>query len=307
LGFGNLATQIAALDLIDGTGELQRFERGDEAFGAAALALGSLGIITSITLDVVPHYNIREETWAVGFDEALEVVPELLDTTERVKFWWLPYTGVIQIFTYTTTDEPAEPRSALSDRLDSFVNDVVFDRVLKAGNRAPRLTQTINRIIGKAYFGQVSRVDRWDKLLTLAMPPIHLENEYGVPVEHTVDVMRDVREFVLKRDLAVSFINEVRFVDADNLWLSGSYERQSCQFGAYTTDNRDCATFMNGVESIVCPLGARPHWGKGFNVDGDYLATVYPKWTDFRSVRATYDPDDVFANAFILETLGAHP
>ncbi len=305
--FGNLATQIAALELVDGTGEVRRLARGDDEFDAAALSLGMLGVLTSITLDVVPHYNIREETFAIPFGEALERADELIHRSERVKFWWLPYTGVVQVFVYTTTPEPARPRSATADRIDELVNDHVFDAVLRAGNKVPGMVPLVNRIIGKAYFGEGARVDRWDRLLTLAMPPVHLENEYGVPIENTVDVMRDVHDFVTRDRMAVSFINEVRFVKADNLWLSGSHGRDSCQFGAYTTDNRDAPRFMAGVEDIVYPLGARPHWGKDFAADRSYLASVYPKFEEFRGVRAKYDPDNVFANAFVLRHFGDHP
>lgn len=306
IGLGNLATQIAALELIDGRGELHRLERGDDDFDAAALALGALGVLTKLTLDVVPHYNIEERTFSIPFDEALERVPELLASEERMKMWWLPYTGVVQVFCYTTTEEPAHPRNPVFDRLDTFINDNVFDGLLRTGNRFPKLVSTINRAIGSSYFKDGRHVGRWDKMLTLAMPPVHLENEYGVPVSATVDVMSDVRDFVLRDRLAVSFINEVRFVRQDSLWLSGSYGRDSCQFGAYTTANRDVTTFMKGVEAIVSPFGARPHWGKDFTMRREYLAKVYPKWEDFREARRRYDPDDVFANAFVIETFGPH-
>src|SRR5690606_8808591 len=58
LQFGSLSTQVTGLRLITGTGELIdcSMESSPEVFQAARLSLGGLGIITQVTLKVLPAY-----------------------------------------------------------------------------------------------------------------------------------------------------------------------------------------------------------------------------------------------------------
>src|SRR5712664_482707 len=59
---GNLATAVSALEIVTAAGEvvkLSRLEDGD-AFLGAVVGLGSLGVITKITLDTQPAYLMRQ-------------------------------------------------------------------------------------------------------------------------------------------------------------------------------------------------------------------------------------------------------
>src|SRR4029078_8069573 len=52
---GNLATAVHARDIVQANGQIVSFSRedGDGAIAGAAVALGGLGVVTKITLDVV--------------------------------------------------------------------------------------------------------------------------------------------------------------------------------------------------------------------------------------------------------------
>ena len=56
---GNLATAVAALELVTSEGEVVTLRRGDADFDGAVVALGALGAVTRITLDVEPEYRGR--------------------------------------------------------------------------------------------------------------------------------------------------------------------------------------------------------------------------------------------------------
>ena len=51
------------------------------------------------------------------------------------------------------------------------------------------------------------------------------------------------------------------------------------------------------------PLGARPHWGKVFEMDAGALADAFPRLPDFAALRDRVDPDRVFGNAFLDRVL----
>jgi FAD/FMN-containing dehydrogenase len=53
---------------------------------------------------------------------------------------------------------------------------------------------------------------------------------------------------------------------------------------------------MEKAENILRSLGGRPHWGKPFDTTKVDLASVYPKWQEFKALRQTMDPNGVFEN-----------
>ncbi len=47
----------------------------------------------------------------------------------------------------------------------------------------------------------------------------------------------------------------------------------------------------------------RPHWGKMHTLDAAALAGLYPRWDDFRRVRAALDPRGIFLNDYLRRLL----
>jgi xylitol oxidase len=76
---GNLATAVAAIDLVRADGQQVTLRRGDRGFTGAVVGLGALGVITSLTLDVVPAFEIRQYVYDDLAPAALEEhLPEIL-------------------------------------------------------------------------------------------------------------------------------------------------------------------------------------------------------------------------------------
>jgi xylitol oxidase len=66
---GNLATAVAALEIVCATGDVTTIRRGDPGFDGMVVALGALGIVTRVTLDIEPAFRMRQDafeglTWA---------------------------------------------------------------------------------------------------------------------------------------------------------------------------------------------------------------------------------------------------
>jgi len=64
-GTGNLATQVAVLEFVNGRGEvvtLSEDRNGDE-FRGAVVGLGAIGLVTKATLRVVPAFDVRQWVW----------------------------------------------------------------------------------------------------------------------------------------------------------------------------------------------------------------------------------------------------
>jgi xylitol oxidase len=60
---GNLATAVSALELVTSDGEVRTLTRGDADFNGAVVHLGALGVVTRITLDAEPAYDVRQRVF----------------------------------------------------------------------------------------------------------------------------------------------------------------------------------------------------------------------------------------------------
>jgi alditol oxidase len=62
---GNLATAVAAIELITASGDLVVLSRDQsgEAFQGAVVGLGGLGVVTKMTLDIMPTFAMQQEVY----------------------------------------------------------------------------------------------------------------------------------------------------------------------------------------------------------------------------------------------------
>lgn len=319
--FGNLATLVVGLRLACADGTIVDIDADHELFSAARISLGSLGIITRVTLQLEPAFRLIERVIPLRFDNALDQLDELLETNEHCKLWWIPHTDWIRVATLNRTDEPrTEPplRVAqaealarffgrdvdLTESTDKFLNDKLYPALLALTRRTPRLTPRVNQLLRRALAVPSRRVDRSDKLFNLAMPPVHREMEYGLPRDCTRAALVEVRELIARHRLYVNFILEVRFTAADDIMISGAYGRQSCQLGAYVGECPSRATYLAEVERLCLGMDGRPHWGKEFAADATTLRRVNPRLDEFDQLRRKLDPDGRFENDFTRRVFG---
>jgi L-gulono-1,4-lactone dehydrogenase len=70
---GNLSSQVEAIELVDGTGTVHELTADDgDRFLAARVGLGALGVVTEVTLRVLPAYTLRGEDRVEPLDAVLD-------------------------------------------------------------------------------------------------------------------------------------------------------------------------------------------------------------------------------------------
>lgn len=99
-------------------------------------------------------------------------------------------------------------------------------------------------------------------------------------------------------------VSEIRTI-ADDLWLSGSYGRDSV--GIHFTWHNDSAILgvLPLLDAALYPLGARPHWGKLFTMAPTQIAKTYPQFTAFTEMVRHWDPTGKFTNSVFESIFGA--
>lgn len=305
VGLGNLASLVRGMRLVTGTGEVLDLDAHDPRLDGLRVALGAGGVITELTLDVVPAFRLREVATPMPIDDAVADLDAIARSAPFVKVWWLPHTGTAIVFRAEPTREPST-FSRTGRWLDErVVNQVAFRGILGLGGRFAGLVPTLNRLVGQAYFQERVRVGRSHEVFHLAMPPVHREMEYAVPMARAAEALGAQVELVRREGLRVNFIAEARFVAADDGWISPAHGQAVCQLGAYIGHGHDVARYYAGFEAAMLALGGRPHWGKEWFADPAVVRSRYPRMGDWAALVAELDPDRVFRGPYVERLLSA--
>jgi FAD-linked oxidoreductase len=297
VGLGVLSTQIIGMKLVTGTGDVLSIGPSDaERLAAARVGLGALGIVTEVTLQCVPVYDLRFKATFAKFDDVVPTIDALVRDNTRVRLWWLvPSIGPRDIVLVTTMNPPTTQEAA-TERTGGRLREA-----LPMDAEALAATASALAAVPTESLAPLTFVDRYDKVLTL--PPLkilHRECEYAIPVANAGEALRAVRRAIAEGDLTMKLPIEVRFVAKDDILLSPARGRDVCYIGVSTEDNATEA--FERVEPIMRRLGGRPHWGKCFSLTRKDLEAMYPdSYEKFRTIRRELDPRGVFANELMQQ------
>jgi L-gulonolactone oxidase len=130
--------------------------------------------------------------------------------------------------------------------------------------------------------------------------------EYAVPRAALPHVLAEIQQWLARSGEQVSFPLEIRFAAADDVWLSTAYQRETAYVAVHQYLRTPYHAYFAAVEAIMATVDGRPHWGKLHNLDSGRLTELYPRFEDFRAVRAGVDPRGVFANTYTDRLFGLH-
>jgi xylitol oxidase len=84
---GSLATAVRGLQMVVPGGELVTLDRDRDrdTFDGAVVALGALGVVTRLTLDVVPTFDVRQHVYDdLPYDELIDGFDEVVSAAYSV-------------------------------------------------------------------------------------------------------------------------------------------------------------------------------------------------------------------------------
>lgn len=303
--FGNLASDIVGMRLIDGTGRVHELDGSHEPelFAAARASVGALGIVSTLTLRVSPAFNLHAVREQRSIDEVLERFDELTAANDHFEFLWVPGTRQATTGRNRRNHDRPNARSKgerwLHDRLGGDHASGIADRVVR---RRPWWGPAVSRRLPSA--GRVEFNDRSYRVFASRRRVRFVEMEYAVPIEATVEAFGRVRALVERLDYPVSLPIGVRTSAADDITLSTASGRSTGWVSVQVHRGVPYEEYFRGVESVMADLDGRPHWGKlHFRTAAD-LAPLYPGWDVFQELRARLDPRGTFQNPALTRVLG---
>src|SRR4051812_13933450 len=285
--FRNLSAQVEALELVLADGSvLEVSERTDpEAYRAARVGLGALGVIYSVTLRAVPAFALHRVDAPHPIDQILASLDELAARNDHFEFFVFPYTDTALTIERNRTDAPPRPR----DRVSAYVNEIVLENyAMDVLSRVGRLLpSTIPRLVGFAarQFSRTEKTDRSYRVFASERRVRFTEMEYAIPRQHGPEAVRRVLSLVRERELPVGFPIEFRLVAADDALLSPAHERETAYVAVHQYQGAAWEPYFREVEGIMSEYEGRPHWGKRHFQTVETLERLYPRFGDFRAVR----------------------
>lgn len=286
-GNGVLATAVSGVELVGADGELRTVRRGEDEFPGSVVALGALGIVTALTLDLRPAFGVRQ--W-VYEGLALEDADEALAAGYSVSLFtqWAG-AGFEQVW---LKQRDTDPEPAV--------------RWLGA-TRAPAPMHMVPGVDPQHCTPQLGEPGPWHERLPhfrLAFTPSsgdELQSEYFVPRAALADALRAV-DGVRDRVAPVLQVSEIRTIAADDLWLSPAEGRDTAALHfTWVPDTAAVLPAVAALESALAEFGTRPHWGKVFGTAPATVASLWPRLADFAALTMKHDPTGKFRNA-MLET-----
>ncbi|MFC5790559.1 FAD-binding protein [Agromyces tardus] len=309
LAFGGLATQIAGVTLVTGTGELLTVddEHRPELLPAVRLGLGALGVLTSVTLRLVPRFALHAVEHQEPLEQVLAEWQERVGAADHFEFYWFPHTGTALTKTNTRlpADTPLHPLGRVSRWIDDeLLANGAYRAICAIGSvvpaTVPRFARLVERLTGRRDFTDAST-----RVFTTNRTVRFREMEIAIPLASVPEAFAEVRELIERRRWRISFPIEVRAAASDDNWLSTAYGRETGYIAVHRYVREDPAEYFAAVEEILMAHGGRPHWGKMHTQTAETLRPSYPRFDDFLRVRDELDPERRFANPYLERVLGA--
>jgi xylitol oxidase len=299
---GNLATAVSALDIMRADGQIVRLVRGDADFDGAVVALGALGVVVRIRLDLEPEYHVDQRVFVrLAWDEFVAHFDEITRAGDSVSCFTTWGSDVEQVWIKRRLPHDADAASAAADgaAVDSTAVDL-YDARPAAVDLHP-----IAGVSGEHCTPQLGVAGLWSDRLPhfkMGFTPSsgdELQSELLLPRTAAVDAIEIVRAFgaAMAPHLLVS---EIRTVAADSLWMSPQYERDTVAIHfTWRPHHAAVIDLVARLESALASFDARPHWGKLFTCDVTSIASCYPRHRDFVELVQGFDPRRVFRNDWL--------
>jgi xylitol oxidase len=292
LNNGNLSTSVSSLEFVNASGDLVSLSREKDPgqFEAAVVGLGAFGVVTSITLDLIPSFEVRQVIYR---NLPMSILKDHFADIQAHGY-------SVSLFTNWSNQNINEVwiKSLVDDRNE--MESELFGAPAATENLHPVEEQSAENVTQ-----QLGVPGPWyDRLPHFKMgfqPSVgkELQSEYFVPVAYAYEAMMAIAQ-VHEQITPHLFVSEIRTIQADNLWMSTCYKQQSVAF--HFTWKQDLAVIMDLlplIEQQLAPFQPRPHWGKLFTMPATVLESRYPKLEDFRRFIRKHDPEGKFGNGFL--------
>lgn len=291
---GNLATAVSGLEFVTADGQIVTLTRARDGakFKGAVVNLGATGIVTKVTLDVLPTFQVAQMVYQnLSMNHLEHHLEEIFASGYSVSFftdWQQHQVAQVWIKRKVESGRPLD-----------------FPAELFGAQRATRKLHPLEDHPADTCTDQLGVPGPWfDRLphFRIGATPssgAELQSEYLIPREHGYAAILAVEQ--LRDHISPHlFITELRSVAPDDLWMSTAYQRPS--MGMHFTwkpEWPEVKKVLPMIEAKLAPFQPRPHWGKLFTMEPSPIQSAYGQLSQYQELVAGYDAKGKFRNQFV--------
>ncbi|WP_225095690.1 FAD-binding protein [Streptomyces sp. CoH27] len=286
---GPLAAAVREVELIAADGSTVTIGRDDPRFGGAVTSLGALGVVTALTLDLEPAYEVEQHVFTELPLEGLDfaAVAAAGYSVSLFTDWRRP--GFRQVWVKRRTDQPAvrfpwaAPATEPMHPVPGMPATYCTEQLGVPGPWHERLPHF------RAEFTPSNGEE--------------IQSEYLLPRSAAVDALCAI-DGIRSTVAGVLQTCEVRTIAADPQWLSPAHGRDSVALHfTWVRDEAAVLPVVRRLEAALAPFEPRPHWGKLYEIPSTVVRGLYAHLADFRALARSLDPAGKFTNAFVQDLL----
>jgi FAD/FMN-containing dehydrogenase len=264
-----LSSMLTGCRLLCADGQIREFTEekdGKNFFDAMRVSLGSMGIMTSMRLKLLPAFKLERKEWCTHTDDCMNHLDELIYENRNFDFYWYPRNDEVKL---RTLNEPGK------------------------GTQKINYAYCIEERSGWA-------IDVLPKERDLKFD----EMEYALPIEAGPGCFMEVRKRIrekFRRNVAWRVL--YRTIAADDFYISPYFGRDTATISLHQNAGFPIMEYFREIEPVFQDFGGRPHWAKKHTMQSSQISKLYPRLNDFLAVRQKMDPDGVFLNEHLKKQL----
>jgi len=304
-----LADYMVACTLITANGELMDVDENSEILDAVRVSVGVLGLLSTVTLQCLPLFRMKLTEQPMKDKVWMPKFKRMLEDNDFLRILWLPHTnrGYVIQGNRCADDEVVEPTKG--SWLSKYRRSTsVF--LYKMTTSLPWLVSPVNKLLYLLFFHSIQKKSGtlYDATVTKSRGSTLELGEWTIPLDKFdlafAELRTKLHSFSNKAFAHIPM--DIRFIKADNTWLSYSYGADTVTVGCVTRNaaHADQYEAFGAIEEVFYKHGGRPHWAKHHGLEQAELSTLYPRWSDFIELRRKMDPDGKFLNCYLTKLFG---
>lgn len=276
-GYTSLAGVVRRVRLVTASGDMREIgEDEPELLAAAQVAVGMLGVITGLELQVTDAYRLKQQVDLWPWQDVLDRWDELVEQHRHFGFFWLP------------TEESGALYNL--DGHGETMADKCYVKIYDEATPDEPDDATPGRLVDRCY-----------RIYPMVYDPNFHELEYFVPLEKGPAALAAMRELMLRSLPQSLYPLEVRTVGPEQAYLSPNYETATTVISVSGQPGTDYWDYLRSVDALLADYDARVHWGKLHFLTRERLHALYPRAEEFIAIRREFDPEGIFLNDHLRE------
>lgn len=288
-----LSSSLVSFSYLNSSGEVVKLSRNSKNFEALRLGLGAYGLWVSVTLAIVPSYQMRQDVfrnipWEYFYSHPAMLTSAGYSVSLFTK-WGNPVIDMAWVKTRTRDGLPPTEIAGITADKDSMSELLpgVADNLTEQGgvegawlNRLPHFRLDANPSAGD-----------------------EIQTEYFFQRDQIIGAIKAVQEIASEIN-PILMISEIRTIAQDDAWLSPMLRGDSIALHfTWLNDTEAVDKAVDLIEQVTAPFNPIPHWGKVHHFNKERLIEAHPKLNKARELFDSLDPDGVFSSEY-LKSLG---